>query len=153
MEVCHIIQSSKPPVTNRLPVSIEKPSQDGQGGNPASLGAQRESNIISSPNVALSPFGTSQKDESTVFEYSGGTTPIKGSIGSSGVITPVLIDQLQVSKDISWLVKLCVKNILPQKVPDTVFGSEDMHVEPLSVRLESLQTLANLTKGYFPVIR
>lgn len=152
MEVCHIIQSSKPPVTNRLPVEVDKQTREPESGDSVkslSVGAEKDSGFSSSPNVAVSPF------ESGVFDYSGGTTPNRGTFNSSGVMTPVVYGDGsgQGTRDVSWLVKLCVKNILPQKSPDTVFGNEDLHLEPLPVRLESLQVLANLTKGYFPVIR
>lgn len=160
MEVCHIIQPSRPPVSAGQPVAIETDSynqsknKDTESGLLIGSSAVREtdSGFSSSPNIH-SP-GALQSGVTTE-ELSGGATPKRDTTSSSGIQTPVFSDQqLQAySKDISWVVKLCLRNILPQSSPDTVFGTEESYTEPLPVRLESLQVLANLTKGYFPIIR
>ncbi|XP_053374870.1 HEAT repeat-containing protein 6-like [Mercenaria mercenaria] len=161
MEVCHIIQPSKPPVSAVQPVVIETDSSNQQRSKDSESGLQIinstvrdfDSGFSSSPNIN-SPGGALQAGGATG-EFSGGTTPKRDTASSSGIQTPVFSDQLlqAYSKEISWVVKLCVKNILPQSTPDTVFGAEEPHTEPIPVRLESLQVLANLTKGYFPIIR
>ena len=150
MEVSHIIQPPKPPVSARS----EPPDQSYVRTDPLSgklsnqnTAKEQDSGFNSSSPLAASPGGAHH-------DHSGGTTP-KKSTSSSGLQTPVFSDQLLQAhaRDISWVVKLCVRNILPQSTPETVFGSEELYFEPLPVRLESLQTLANLTKGYFPIIR
>ena len=151
MEVSHIIQPPKPPVstTAQAPRLSESADQsrlrpDMISGSPANqnTGKEQDSGFSSS-----SPGGV-------FHDHSGGATP-KKSTSSSGIQTPVFTDQLLQAhaRDISWVVKLCIRNILPQSTPETVFGGEELYVEPLPVRLESLQVLAHLTKGYFPIIR
>lgn len=149
MEVSHIIQPPKPPVSANRPPDQSQfwtnlASEKTANQNPA---REQDSGFSSSSPLATSPGGAHH-------EYSGGATP-KKSASSSGIQTPVFSDQLLQAhaRDISWVVKLCVRNILPQSTPETVFGSEELYFEPLPVRLESLQVLANLTKGYFPIIR
>lgn len=51
----------------------------------------------------------------------------------------------------SWLIKHCIRNILPHQ--NSGGDGNSSGLEPLPVRLESLQVLATLTKGYFPVVR
>ena len=156
MEISHIIQPPRPPVSAKTQVSkaTEPPDQsklrtDLTSGNPAnqSSGKELDSGFTSSSPLPASPGGAGH-------DFSGGATP-KKSTSSSGIQTPVFPDQLLQAhaRDISWVVKLCVRNILPQSTPETVFGGEELYVEPLPVRLESLQVLAHLTKGYFPIIR
>ena len=165
MEVCHIIQPSRPPVSAVQPVAIETDSnnlsktKESETGlnipNPALRDPESgysSSPVVNSPGGA--PGGALHSGGATG-EYSGGTTPKRDTASSSGIQTPVFSDpMLQAhSHEISWVVKLCIKNILPHGTPDTVFGAEEAHTEPIPVRLESLQVLANLTKGYFPIIR
>lgn len=89
-------------------------------------------------------------------EYSGETTPKLEKMStahSSGSTTPAFSEQvLQMfsNESLSWVVKLCVRNILPR---DGSESGEEYMTEPLPVRLESLQVMSNLTKGYFPFIR
>jgi hypothetical protein len=155
MEVCHIIQPSRPPVSAVQPVVVETDSSNPLAGLhiPNTPVKDTESGYSSSP-VINSPSGALPSG-GTTGEYSGGTTPKRDTAGSSGIQTPVFSDQLLQahSHEISWVVKLCIKNILPRNTPDTVFGAEESLTEPIPVRLESLQVLANLTKGYFPIIR
>ncbi|KAL4223144.1 HEAT repeat-containing protein 6 [Mactra antiquata] len=166
MEVCHIIQPSRPPVTSKQPTPVDSdtigtdnqaPRYTDQGLNiPSQASKDTDSGFNSSPGIQ-SPGGALQFGGGGVYGESGGnTTPKLGTAGSSGFQTPVYTDQLLQShaSDISWVVKLCVKNILPQQNPsEFVFGGEESYTEPIPVRLESLQVLANLTKGYFPIIR
>ena len=133
MEVCHIVQPPKPPASAK--------AQGPKMNEPQDFSFNCGSPLPASPGGAF-------------HEYPGEASP-KKSTSSSGIQTPVFSDQLLQAhaRDISWVVKLCIKNILPQSTPETVFGSEEPYVEPLPVRLESLQVLAHLTKGYFPIIR
>ena len=67
-----------------------------------------------------------------------------------------------VSSNVSWVVRLAVKNVSPQLVdhpavaegtPGKRNASAASSTQPLPVRLESLQLLAKLAKGYFATIR
>ncbi|XP_074640382.1 HEAT repeat-containing protein 6-like [Tubulanus polymorphus] len=72
---------------------------------------------------------------------SGETTPIRGSSGCSTPTTS--------SRDSgcsSWLVKLCINSVLAE-------NNSMNTVEARPVRLEALQVLSNLVKGYFPTVR
>lgn len=163
MEVCHIVQPARPPLSAKQPVPADmdsaltqdKASRDTESGLNIPNQATRDTDsgfnnspIVNSPGGAFQFGGTASGSV-------GNTTPKQGTTSSSGIQTPVFSDQYLQSHatDISWVVKLCVKNILPQSSLDTVFGTEDFHTEPIPVRLESLQVLANLTKGYFPIVR
>ena len=109
-------------------------------------------------------------------------TPQKGSgnqtpqLSSSGTLTPQMVESVAMN-DTPWVVKLCVKNVAPhllkQEGPLGEGAAGDMlpsqqvqdgaahipartvveNAQPLPVRLESLQLLAHLAKGYFPLIR
>ncbi|XP_064612344.1 HEAT repeat-containing protein 6-like [Liolophura sinensis] len=153
LEVCHIIIPAKPPVTGR-PYSTPEPGdahsstsadsqRDGDSGFQSGEGSGIE-NGVGSLSIQ------NQKQNGAV-SHSGGNTPR----GTSGTITPVFSEQsLQAhTKETSWVIKLCIKNILPQPDRSLSEGDNSVFVEPLPVRLESLQVLANLCKGYFPVIR
>lgn len=132
-EVCHLIQSSKPP-SNANYTLLE------------SFGDMR---LNSSESEHFSSF-TDNFSKSNSFQPSEPLTPIRTP---SGLQTPVMFldssSQTQV-RETSWLIKLCVRNILPQTSNSD--PSESV-TEPVPIRLESLQILANLTKNYFPMIR
>ncbi|XP_052270212.1 HEAT repeat-containing protein 6-like isoform X2 [Dreissena polymorpha] len=156
MEVCHIIQPSRPPITTKPPTELDSQplrTPDTALNVPAGR-KDLDSGFSSSPNIN-SPGGVLHSGGERLADYSGGTTPTKGTAQSSGSVTPAFSDQLlqMHSKERSWVVKLCVKNILPLGSAETVFSADEVRTEPLPIRLESLQVLANLTKGYFPVIR
>ena len=147
MEVSHIIQPPKPPVSTRSEPPDQSNLRTDLKPSNQNTAKEQDSGFNSSSPLTASPGGAHH-------DHSGGATP-KKSTSSSGLQTPVFSDQLLQAhaRDISWVVKLCVRNILPQSTPETVFGGEELYFEPLPVRLESLQVLANLTKGYFPIIR
>jgi len=79
---------------------------------------------------------------------------------SSGTQTPSIASGLEADSNASitsWLVRTCVRFAAPQLVTDSD-GSRPptsalSNVQPLPVRLESLQLLALITKGYFGLIR
>lgn len=102
--------------------------------------------------------GSLNNQEQIERRFSEGHSPgvMTPSGGSSGTQTPVFSDQAlnAAAKEVSWMVKLCVKNVLPRQTSG-IDNSEEghLHLEPLPVRLESLQLLAHLTRGYFTVIR
>ncbi|XP_063396144.1 HEAT repeat-containing protein 6-like isoform X1 [Mytilus trossulus] len=139
MEVCHIIQPSR---TTSLSLS----SSTKDLPNPVIA--------IKTNDPVDSGFNSNQSPESGNLEAGnvspGLSTP---SPGISGTQTPVYSDPLLQSQasQTSWLIKLCVKNITPQ--PRGFGENGEYYTEPLPVRLESLQVLAHLTKGYFPIIR
>lgn len=134
MEVCHIIQPSW--TTSLTAITKE---------------------IVAANNhleAADSGFHSNQSPESgNLDSVNMSSSPSSPSPGISGIQTPVFSDpalQSQASQT-SWLIKLCVRNVTPQ--PRGFSEGGDYYTEPLPVRLESLQVLAHLTKGYFPIIR
>ncbi|KAL3856514.1 hypothetical protein ACJMK2_011262 [Sinanodonta woodiana] len=151
MEICHIIQPSHPPVGTHYmnPAELER-------SNPK-IASTPGINSIQSASSSDSSHIEGEKVPGHMSSSSspGVITPGQGS-SSSGIQTPYFSDQtLQAhARDISWVVKLCLRNILPQKNVDRNGKEIDSgYFEPLPVRLESLQVLAHLTKGYFPIIR
>ena len=96
------------------------------------------------------PCGSYPASQNHSAQSSTSSTPALAA--SPGNQTPVFSDQTlqRNAKEISWVLKLCMKNIMQQTSTD---GLKALSYEPIPVRLESLQVVANLTKGYFPVIR
>lgn len=133
MEICHIIQPARPP--NHSSVSRDTEHLNVDSG--ISSGSQSNS----SPNTET---GIVEEDRNN--SSPGVLTPIGPP---SGIQTPVYTDASLSAhaQSVSWLVKLCVRNVLPHS------SENGEHTEPLPVRLESLQVLAHLAKGYFPIIR
>ena len=81
---------------------------------------------------------------------SGTQTPLSESLNLSvvegdGIVLPVTT---------SWLVRLCVRCVTPQLAVDADGTRQPvLATQPLPVRLEALQLLSLLTKGYFMIIR
>ena len=73
----------------------------------------------------------------------GSTTPSL----PSGCTTPPASEAMTGA---SWLVRLCLQNVANELVDD---AATERNLQPLPVRLESLQLLAHITKGYFPALR
>ncbi|XP_036369378.1 HEAT repeat-containing protein 6 isoform X2 [Octopus sinensis] len=150
-EVCYIVQSLKPP----------------SGGNSTTVSADCNTNgttedavMAYSKEFQFTGDGMegevvpNQQDymKCGSFSASEPLTPIKTP---SGLQTPVIFQDKNIQNQLrntSWLITLCVQNILPQQV-----NNNDTNVahttEPVPIRLESLQILAHLTKNYFPMIR
>jgi len=153
MEICHIIQPSRPPQSARnvsSNVDIDTDSTRSQGAS----GGDSGHSVIPSTHTfddRNSQNDVGSKTNNFQGHSPGVMTPPAGALSSSGFSTPVFTDQLLQAhaRETSWLIKLCLKNVLPY--PDQ--HGDDMRFEPLPVRLESLQVLAHLTKGYFPIIR
>ncbi|KAJ8312659.1 hypothetical protein KUTeg_010032 [Tegillarca granosa] len=146
MEICHIIQPMKAPSIVRQDDTMLKTDPDSGISSCNASNSDSEGSHINHEQI---------ENKSTFSEgHSPGIMTPSGC--SSGTQTPVFSDQaLQAAaKEVSWIVKLCVKNVLPRQTA-SVDNSEEghLHLEPLPVRLESLQLLAHLTRGYFPVIR
>lgn len=88
---------------------------------------------------------------------------------SSGIVTPVLTSGLQTPSvsevgftgelETSWIVKHCLRNVAPFLLDRTRTDLQESSLmsastnHPLPVRLESLQLLAQIAKGYFIVLR
>ena len=127
MEICHIIQPSIPPLLPTRPTSA---------------------NDLDLSNMTLAAESTVSNTEDLQHLGCNGSAPV-----SPGTTTPVFSEQsLQAhARETSWLIKLCMKNIHPHA--DIHSNSDEPHYEPLPVRLESLQVLANLVKSYFPIVR
>ncbi|XP_061163365.1 HEAT repeat-containing protein 6-like [Saccostrea echinata] len=136
MEICHIIQSARP--HSQTSVS-QNTNHHVSGDSGISSGSQSNCSPNTEPGM--------MEEVKDVQTLSSGMGSPMGS--SSGVQTPVYSDLSlhATAQSVSWLVKLCVRNILPN------VGENGEHIEPLPVRLESLQVLAHLGKGYFPIIR
>ncbi|XP_048252221.1 HEAT repeat-containing protein 6-like [Haliotis rufescens] len=146
MEVCHIVQPSTPPVSTRI-----YPTDSAQSQKPDDKAASSDSGFSSfSATDAANPIVGQSSGQS-----SGLNTPALAA--TPGIQTPVFSDQtLQAfANDTSWIIKLCIRNVMPQPQGESSsnWRETSMFFEPLPVRLESLQVLANLTNGYFPIIR
>lgn len=117
------------------------PSDGDLSHHPAYSGISSGNQSNSSPNTENSMIEESKENSSP-----GVRTPVGAH---SGIQTPVYTEgSLNAhAHSVSWLVKLCVRNVLPHT------SENGEHTEPLPVRLESLQVLAHLAKGYFPIIR
>lgn len=133
MEICHIIQPARPSSHTSVSRDIDHLNVD------SGISSGNQSN--SSPNTENSMIEESKENSSP-----GVRTPVGAH---SGIQTPVYTEgSLNAhAHSVSWLVKLCVRNVLPHT------SENGEHTEPLPVRLESLQVLAHLAKGYFPIIR
>ncbi|OWF39764.1 HEAT repeat-containing protein 6-like [Mizuhopecten yessoensis] len=162
MEICHIMQPSIPPLSASL--AQPAPPVNQQPGDVDSQSESRNSRLGSAQGNQLSESsGNSKADYSTndgqlqSLSPEVVTPPVGQGSGSGsvspGALTPVYSDKLLQAhaRDTSWLIKLCMRNILP--FTDHHGNWTEPHFEPLPVRLESLQVLAHLTKGYFPIIR
>ena len=112
-----------------------------------SMGEKAASHSTSERQTPCGSYPASQNHSA---QSSTSSTPALAA--SPGNQTPVFSDQTlqRNAKEISWVLKLCMKNIMQQTSTD---GLKALSYEPIPVRLESLQVVANLTKGYFPVIR
>ena len=112
-----------------------------------SMGEKPSSHSTSERQTPCGSYPASQNHSA---QSSTSSTPALAA--SPGNQTPVFSDQTlqRNAKEISWVLKLCMKNIMQQTSTD---GLKALSYEPIPVRLESLQVVANLTKGYFPVIR
>lgn len=145
MEVCHIIQPSW-----TLSLSLSSSARD------LSTSKFNNNACLSETEARDSGFHSKQSPEAGNAEAgnaeAGNVSPGM-STPSPGNQTPVYTDQnLQTqASQTSWLIKLCVRNVTPQ--PRGFSDNGEYYTEPLPVRLESLQVLAHLTKGYFPIIR
>lgn len=103
--------------------------------------------------------------DSTSVTKESGYSSSGGGVFSSGIVTPVLTSGVMTptasesgEPELSWLVRLCLRNVLPSvSDPKSPESSETGHLSnsghPLPVRLESLQLLAQIARGYFIVIR
>ncbi|KAI0231144.1 HEAT repeat-containing protein 6 [Lamellibrachia satsuma] len=81
-----------------------------------------------------------------------GASPLPSPSGSSGNLTPMSTPAE--GGDTCWLMRLCIGNVTLHLMDETegvTRGSDSL--QPLPVRLESLQLLAQLAKGYFPLVR
>lgn len=83
-----------------------------------------------------------------------------GGVFSSGIVTPVLTSGVMTptasesgEQEMSWLVRLCLRNVLPSISDPQSPESSETAAHPLPVRLESLQLLSQIARGYFIVLR
>ena len=79
---------------------------------------------------------------------------------SSGSLTPNMLEQsVSGNMEMSWILKLGLRIVMPSLVDKVETElSESGHLtssplQPLPVRLESLQLLSQVTKGYFVVVK
>ena len=152
IEVLHLLQTPHPPTrfseASGLPQSFTDPlstRSDSQSSQKLSESGY-QSNNSGEVNSGLSP---------------GVPTPVL----SSGAQTPSMSEKTTYGHggDLSWLVKLCVRNVAPHLLETPTADAEAVvgvrvvegqgQIHPLPVRLESLQDLAVLAKNYFPLLR
>ncbi|XP_041349716.1 HEAT repeat-containing protein 6-like [Gigantopelta aegis] len=120
------------------------PAASQLAGHSASEKPADQSTAERLPASGSHPVGQNQSSHSS-------TSSTPALAVSPGTQTPVFSDQTlqRHAKEISWVLKMCTKNIMQQPAD----SQRTAGFEPIPVRLESLQVVANLTKGYFPVIR
>lgn len=97
----------------------------------------------------LSPFDVSESgygSQEGVSNLSASATPTKTHSGSHTPSSAV---------GMSWVVKQCLRNTAPHLLEGegSGVGSSCDAVQPLPVRLESMQLLAQMTKSYFSILR
>ena len=146
LEVNYILQPSRPPVGL---------SESSQSHTPQTSGA--DDGLLETATVsAESGYGSNEGNTA-----SATSTPTKLP---SGCQTPNLnlSDLVMYSKggEISWVIKLCMRTIAPHLLESVGAAPEERVrrtvaevVQPLPVRLEALQLLAQLAKSYFIFIR
>ncbi|XP_064619703.1 HEAT repeat-containing protein 6-like isoform X2 [Lineus longissimus] len=137
LEVTHILQAQHPSNQAVEPNHMNSPRKDNGRLRTESQGAEC---------APPSPGHRTPTD-------SGITTPSS----SSGSMTPRLADVRGVM-EASWVTKYCIMNVTPQVLNNDLSASGRLlasqgAVEPLPVRLESLQVLNKLVKHYFPSVR
>jgi len=133
LEVCHIIEPIRP--SHRVSENSTHLS---------SSAAESGANI---------PFGTDRLSPGIVTPVLSGTqTPLTESLnslfvdGDGSSTLPITTT--------SWLVRLCVRCVTPQLAIDADGTRQPLSAShPLPVRLEALQLLTLLTKGYFMIVR
>ena len=173
LEVCHILQSSR--------LQLQKLSESGHGmtpqPQPITIQQNQPCDTFKQSNTSASDTlvenGKSKKEEQHPvpniavncniesgdnFSQSSSSTQSSSAV-NSGTVTPTHTpDGMPTVSDVPWVVRLCVRNVAPHLFDQLDAGSAGRpsgggYVEPLPVRLESLQLLASLSKGYFIGIR
>lgn len=98
--------------------------------------------------------------DSTSAAKESGYSSSGGGVFSSGIVTPVLTSGVMTptasesgEQEMSWLVRLCLRNVLPSISGPKSPESSETASHPLPVRLESLQLLSQIARGYFIVLR
>jgi len=128
LEVCHIVEPVRP--SHRLSENSASHLAE-PDGKPLQLGTDRLSPAITTPVLSGTQTPLTESLNSSLVEADGATT-----------------------MSTSWLVRLCVRCIAPQLAVDADGLRQPLTVsQPLPVRLEALQLLTLLTKGYFMIVR
>ena len=133
LEVCYIIEPIRPShrvSENSTHLSSSAAESAGSVGANRSHGTDRLSPGIVTPVLSGTQTPLTESLHSSVVEGEGGAVPT------------------------SWLVRLCVRCIMPQLAVDADGTRQPLSAsQPLPVRLEALQLLTLLTKGYFMIVR
>jgi len=106
-----------------------------------------QSSLLAEPDGANRPPDWLSPSPTIVTPVLSGTqTPLSEGLGSS--------DGGTVPGTTSWMVRLCIRCVSPQLSVDTDGTRQPLSAsQPLPVRLEALQLLTLLTKGYFMIVR
>ena len=134
LEVCQIVEPVRPShrVSDNSAHLSSSTAESARPNRPLSVGTDRLSPGIVTPVV------------------SGTQTPLTESLNSSFVEG----DGGVVPTTTSWLVRLCVRCVMPQLAINADGTRQPLSSsQPLPVRLEALQLLTLLTKGYFMIVR
>ena len=132
LEVCQIIEPIRP--SHRM----------------SENSSTHQSSSLTEPDGASKPHVTDRLSPAIVTPVlSGSQTPLSECLNSS-----VAEDGAVLPPTTSWLVRLCVRCVTPQLAVDADGSRQPLSAsQPLPVRLEALQLLTLLTKGYFMIIR
>ena len=130
LEVCHIIEPLRP--SHRVSENSAHPS------------------LLAEPDGASRSHCADRLSPAIVTPVLSGTqTPLSDSLNSS-----VAEDGAVSLPTTSWLVRLCVRCVMPQLAVDADGSRQPLSAsQPLPVRLEALQLLTLMTKGYFMIVR
>jgi len=131
LEVCQIVEPLRP--SHRV-----------------SENSSHQSSLLAEPDAVSRPLGADRLSPAIVTPVlSGSQTPLSECPNSS-----VAEDGGTMPMTTSWLVRLCVRCVAPQLAVDTDGTRQPLSAsQPLPVRLEALQLLTLLTRGYFIIVR
>jgi len=137
LEVCQIIDPVRPSHrvsenSSHLSSSISESASSLGANRPLPIGTDRLSPRIITPVL------------------SGTQTPLTESLNASVVEG----DGIVPTPPTSWLIRLCIRCVTPQLAVDADGTRQPLSAtQPLPVRLEALQLMTLLTKGYFMIVR
>ncbi|XP_041455848.1 HEAT repeat-containing protein 6-like [Lytechinus variegatus] len=140
---------------NQSSNNVESPVNESSRGNPPEVGSPADS-AKQDPRQAL---GLPNAGEADRTEQALNRLSLKDGQSASGRSEATDGGTVNPAKDgsnhMSWLVRLCSDICLPADTPEYAANSQNERygIESLPVRIESLQVLTQMVKGYFHIMR